>query len=346
MSLDEGDIIERIRAIFASLVPDEALSFEDDAALLSPPAPDATRIVTTDVVVEDVDFALGLGPLESAGHRALVQNLSDLCAMGAFPVGFVWSLSVPRRWLDDEADWLLAFCRGAAACAASYGALLLGGDLSSTSGPFSCAITAFGDVEGAPLLRRGARPGHRLFLSHPTGASQRGLEVLLEGRRQDPEAFGPAGSAEMRARFAKWREALSEDVRAAVDAHLFPAPEVSLGPALVGVASACIDVSDGLLQDLSRLVAASGFGAELEGLEQAVHAAAGEGDERLARALGGGEEYALLFALPPKRRLPRCAAEAVLLGKVVAEPGIALVDDKGLRRPLEPAGYDHFRRTR
>ncbi len=311
MGTDEASLIARVRAAFAGRLGPDALDLADDAALLPAVAPGATRVVTTDAVVEGVDFDEALYPLQLAGRRAILQNVSDLSAMGAVPVGFVWSLAIPPRWLFD--DRVAAFCDGAAAACAETGLLLLGGDLSSTTGPLVASITAFGDVAGAPLRRCGARVGDGIYVDRPLGASAAGLRALLAARP------GPA--------YASWHAALPQDVRACVDAHTSPAPATTLARALVGRASSCIDVSDGLAIDLARLCAASGVGAAIAALAVASGATSDD-------ALHGGEDFALLFTSAAP------FAGALRIGTVVAGQGVT-VDGA----PIAPRGFDHFARS-
>lgn len=310
----EESLIDAIKGLFF-LAPG-ALDLKDDAALL-PHVPGRQRVVTTDVVVEGVDFDRALYPALYAGTRAMLQNLSDVGAMGASPLGFVWSLAIPTSWSEAE---VLDFARGAAVPAKLARCALYGGDLSRTSGPMVCSITAFGDVEGAPLLRSGARPGDELWLSAPLGASAAGLRRLQRGD-------APREHAQFRA----WLGALPELEARAVRAHLQPVlPD---GVRLVGHANSCMDVSDGLSLDAHRLAHASHVRLELDAVEAAVDPAGTRED-----ALAGGEDWALLFSArgaPP--------IDAVRIGRVQAaaapeDVGVWLEGDR-----LEPRGWQHFR---
>jgi thiamine-monophosphate kinase len=313
--MEEAALVEQLKRRFAAVLAPGAAGLMDDAATL-PPISGAARVVSTDQLIEGVHF-VGDEHVQSAGWRAIARNLSDLAAMGASPVGFTWTLALPTRWLAGRTSLLDTFARGAVAACARYGLPLLGGDVAATSGPFVCSVTVLGDVRGAPLSRAGARPGDGLFVSRPLGASARGLELVLRG-------------------VARSRRVLE---RRALAAHLWPEPELALGRALVGRASACMDVSDGLLRDLPRLCRASGIGAELseEELWAAVDPAARA--LGLAVALAGGEDYALLFSLPPRRRPPR---GALRIGRVVEGSALTLVGATGARRPLFSGGFDHF----
>ncbi len=307
----EEQLIARIRAVFAAHgVQGEAAdgdAWRIDALL-------ATHL-TTDVVVEGVDFDRALYPLRFAGHRALAQNLSDLYACDAEPVGFVWSLAIPPSFsIDDVAE----FSEGAAALAAGIGCPLLGGDLSSTSGPLVCSITAVGRTPAVPLRRSGARVGQHLWLTRKLGASAVGLR-LLRSR---------ASSSSLS--FAAWRQGLEASQARAVRAHLEPAPFHGL-ESLADHAVAAIDISDGLARDSWRLARSSKVALDLCFLAGAVDVDAGA---VVDDALYGGEDWALLFCGPDGLPDP---PGCVRVGRVVAGEGVwrdgALVPDRG---------YDHF----
>jgi thiamine-monophosphate kinase len=312
MSWSEDAVHALVERAFAGQLATGALALVDDAATLPPCPPGRTRVVTTDVVVEEVDFSATLAPLATAGARAIVQNVSDLAAMGAAPVGFVWSLAIPPGFALEP------FVEGAAAACRTFGLPLYGGDISSTSGPLVCSITAFGDVDGAPLLRGGARPGDRVFVGGTVGGSAAGLRALFAAR---------AAGVDLAHGFDAWRARLPEHVASAVDAHLQPAPQLALGQWLVGRATACLDVSDGVLLDLARMGRASKVGVVVDGLAQAVHAAADDD------TMSGGEDYVLLFALPPDIEAP---ARAIEIGRVVEGEGLWRAGER-----LAPRGYVH-----
>jgi thiamine-monophosphate kinase len=324
----------RIRAIHAAFAQVGAVAdaFDDDATVLPPVPPGHARVLSADVVVEGVDFDRALFPLAHAGGRALRQNISDLAAMGASPVGFAWSLGIPPAWQPED---VATFVRGTAAVAARFGCPLCGGDLSRTAGPFFAAITVWGDVAGAPLARRGLRPGDGVWLSRPTGGAAAGLARLQAARPGDDEAA-----------FAAFWAAEPPASAHALAAFLEPEPELALGAALVAGAwaTAAIDVSDGLLLDLDRLARASGVAVRLDGLAAARDVAAGA---TAGQAHGGGEEFALLFGLPAGTLPPApFDGRAVRLGEAMSPPPVGqgalwLVEPHGLR-PLLPTGHDHF----
>lgn len=312
--MNENDLIARIKDAFGSVVAPGAWSFGDDAALMPPLLARHTRVITTDVVVEGVDFDRALYPLAHAGARALAQNLSDVGAMGGTPTGFLWSLALPR---DDVAGAVDEFVRGAAALAKMRRVPLFGGDLSSTTGPFTCSITAFGDVDGQPVRRSGARVGDDVWLSAPVGASSAGLRRL---RMRDAPADDPAA-------FDAWLRALSDAEARVVRAHIRPLPPD--GAALARRATACIDVSDGLAIDAHRLARASKVRLDLDALSAAIDV-----DGTREDALAGGEDYALLFTLPRGQSAP---IDAVRIGRVVEGEGVT---SAGVA--LAAQGFDHF----
>lgn len=309
--MNEAHIVEIVKRAFGPLVAPGAYDLLDDAAMIPPVLGHRSRVVTTDVVVEGVDFDTALYPAMYAGYRALAQNVSDLSAMGAFPVGFVWSLAVPARWLEDDAAAVAELARGAAVLAKLRTVPLFGGDLSSTSGPLVLGITAFGDVDGVPVRRVGARPGDVLYLSREVGGSAAGLRALQQ-RVPDGKPFDA------------WLRDLPDDTARCVRDHIMPLPG---DPGTLAGASAAIDVSDGLALDAHRLAAASGVRLELDALDRAIAAGANRAD-----ALFGGEDYALLFTAPPTARV-----DGIRLGRVVEGEGVW---EGGAR--VESRGWDHF----
>jgi thiamine-monophosphate kinase len=314
--LGEFDLIERYFSR-GTLRRDVLLGVGDDAALLEVPAGRAL-VAATDTLVEGRHFLHGAPP-ESVGHQALAVNLSDLAAMGAEPAWALLSLSLPE---SDEA-WLGPFARGLYALAEDNGVALVGGD--TVRGPRVVTVTALGLVEPALALRRsGARPGDLLYVSGWPGEAAAGLEALRRTGR--PEA----GDALARR-------------------YLFAQPRVALGRALRGLASAAMDVSDGLLGDLRKLCAASGAGARLDlpRLPVSRELARRHGPADCERfVLCGGDDYELLFAVPASDAARVSAAAPAglplhCIGEVEAEPGVRCVRD-GRVVSIGQGGYDHF----
>jgi thiamine-monophosphate kinase len=311
VQLSEAEAVAIMRAAAAAAgVPTEKV--DDDTA----PLPRHTDVISTDVMVEGVDFAADLYPLRHAGVRAMVQNLSDLRSAGAKGCGFLWSLCLPPH-IDAAA--LLSLSEGAMAVAAAEGMRMIGGDLSQTSGPLVISITVCGTLVGRShrIQRRGARVGDVVCISAPLGASAAGLRHLLASRRP---AHGDEDA------FARWHAQLAPTAHIAVGAHLhssLPSPKV------LRHAHAAIDISDGFARDAHRLARASGVGLRLSG--DIVDGVAGATRED---ALFGGEDHQLLFTQSVDHPLH---GAAVVIGEVVtAEHGVWWCGE-----PLPDRGYDH-----
>ncbi|MDH2236057.1 thiamine-phosphate kinase [Pigmentiphaga sp. GD03639] len=317
---------ELIRRHFTRTAPAGMLGVGDDCALLSPSA-DATA-VSTDLLVEGRHFFPDVDP-RALGHKSLAVNLSDLAAMGAKPTAFVLGLALPR--VDDA--WLSAFAAGLFALADAYGCPLVGGDTTRSDAGTTLSITIFGSVPAQAALRRsGARPGDDIWVSGTLGDADLALRLLL-GERDVPVAD---------------RAAVLAATRGALE---WPEPRVALGLALRGLASAAIDISDGLLQDLGHVLAASGCGARLcaDDVPVSPAVAALPAPWRRRCALGGGDAYELCFTAPAEARAgvaeaaARAGVAATRIGAVDAGPGLRVVDAGGMPVPdLPRAGFDHF----
>lgn len=316
MPLGEFDLIERFFHRATARV-DVLLGVGDDAALLAVP-PGQALVAATDTLVEGRHFLAGAPP-ESVGHQALAVNLSDLAAMGAEPAWALLSLSMP----DADADWLQRFADGLFALAGIYGVALVGGD--TVRGPRVVTITALGFVPPTLALRRGgARPGDLLYVSGRPGESAAGLAALQSG------ASTSSGDP-------------------LVTRHLYAQPRIGLGQALRGRATAAMDVSDGLLGDLAKLCAASGAGArlDLDRLPVSEELARRHSRDECERfVLFGGDDYELVFTLPP---VGAEQAEAELarsfdlrrIGVIEANAGVRCTRD-GCPVTVSGDGYDHF----
>ncbi len=319
----------------------------DDCAVLRPSA-GRLLVATTDALVEDVHFDLSLSSPRDAGHKALAVNLSDLAAAGALPRWFLCALGVPRL-PPSRGPSVFATARalgaGMAALARESGIALVGGNVAGAD-RWSLTVTALGEAS-APLSRRGARPGDALVLAGQVGAAALGLRLLRGGKRRGADVL------------AKALRALPASARAAVRAQLRPHALVAAGLAAAPIASASIDLSDGLLADLGHLLRASGCGAELyldelprsAAVRAAEAALARAGEHRYALSLPGGEDYALLFAVRPARErallaaLRRSRTAARTVGRCVQGSSIAL-RERGRAVPLpRQAGWDHLSRA-
>ena len=307
----EFDLIAAIQARAAAR-GDVALGIGDDAALLAPP-PGQHLVVAMDTLNAGVHFPAGTAPAD-VGWKALAVNLSDLAAMGATPAWCTLSLSLPAG--DD--GFVDGFLNGFLALAAAHGVALVGGD--TTRGPLSACVTAHGFVEpGSALRRAGAGSGDDVWVSGTLGDAAAALAQWQAG-----EAIDPA----LRGRLDR------------------PTPRVALGHALRGIASACIDVSDGLLADLGHLCVASGVGAEVDvDALPASTALVAAFDMQARRGLQatGGDDYELCFSAPPARREAIAALPGITrIGRVVAGGGVRAMTSAGA--PWQPvhAGYQHF----
>jgi len=301
-----------------------ALGVGDDAALLLPSI-GCELVASVDMLVEGRHFFAGTDPAR-LGHKTLAVNLSDLAAMGATPRWALLAGALP----DDDPAWLGAFARGFHALADAHGVDLVGGD--TTRGPRTLCVTILGEVPAGKALRRdGARPGDDIYVSGELGDAA--LAVAVVERRSSLNAGGLA----------------------AVTARLeMPVPRVALGAALRGVASAAIDVSDGLTGDLGHILARSCVGAVVEFGKIPHSGALGaklESVERplaLACLLAGGDDYELLFTAPPALapQVARIAAALALpltrIGSIVDQAGLVIRDERGIALPAIPRAYDHF----
>ena len=299
-----------------------ALGIGDDAALLTP-TPGCQWVISTDSLVQGVHFPEHYSP-DDLGYRALAVAVSDLAAMAATPVGFTLGLTLPT--VDES--WLQAFSAGLAACAIDHRISLIGGD--TTRGPLNIGISVFGEApQGQALRRAGAQPGDLLCAGGPLGDGAGGLAVVLgEGL---PDSLAPAARDYLAARF--WR----------------PRAQCELGVALAGVASAGLDVSDGLLQDAGHLAKASGVALHLHSADLPYSAALGAwpAAQQLEWALRGGDDYVLLFTLPPAHAtlLPHWAEQGwpvSVIGEVAAGSGVWL-DGQAISGA---GGYQHFEESK
>ncbi|MBS0324934.1 MAG: thiamine-phosphate kinase [Proteobacteria bacterium] len=306
---------------------DVRVGIGDDAAVIAP-TPGMEYAVTVDMLVEGRHFAVGADP-RRLGHKALAVNLSDLAAMGAMPRYVLLAGALPGA---DEA-WVTAFMGGFDALARQYDVELVGGD--TTRGPRNLCITAIGELPaGSALTRAGANPGDRVYVSGSLGDAALALAVA-------------AGKTEVDARS---RAALAHRLDA-------PEPRVALGVALRGIASAAIDVSDGLAGDLGHIVDMSKVGAALSlaavpcapSLRAKLAGTHKEREIALQCVLAGGDDYELLFTAPPPlgERIEALALALRLpltaIGEVTAEPGIVVRDERGDRLAALPHAFDHFR---
>jgi thiamine-monophosphate kinase len=302
---------------------DVILGIGDDAALLQVPA-GMQLVAALDTLVEGRHFPAGT-PAQSLGHRALAVNLSDLAAMGATPAWFLLSLTMP----EARAEFLEGLARGLLRLAQDHDIALVGGD--TTAGPLSASVQALGLVQpGTALQRHTARPGDLLFVSGTPGDAAAGLALEM-GSAPSP-GLTASQQHHLRKRF------------------LYPTPRVSLGQALRGLASACIDVSDGLAADAGKLAQASGCGVHIEAdrLPISPPLAAQLGSAAVRAALTGGDDYELCFTVPAARageiaaRLEDVKCAVTCIGVIEQSSGLR-ASSNGAAVDFDLRGYDHFR---
>lgn len=307
------------------------LGIGDDAALV-----EGRRghelILTTDLSIEGVHFLTRLHPARAVGHRALACSLSDIAAMGGTPRYALMSLAISRRTTQA---WLQEFFTGVFALARRFEVTLVGGDTAVVSGATSVDAMLVGEVaKGKAIPRSGARPGDQLFVSGRLGLSALGLRLIQGGAKHTPVHTGGR-------------------LTTALQAHFYPEPRCELGRFLSKgrLATALIDLSDGLSTDLARLCEASGVGARIVADLIPAPATAMRGvlnhDDALSLALHGGEDYELLFSVPPGKvsQLPREYAGVPLhhIGEICGAKKVLLLRADGKESLLRPAGYDHFK---
>lgn len=300
----------------------------DDAAILSPSGK-TDWVLSCDAFVENVHFRRKLHPPDSVGYKSLARATSDLAAMGAVPRYFLLTLALPKPMARS---WLTDFLKGMARASRELGIFIIGGD--TTAGPIvAISMTVLGEVpQGKAILRSGASAGDLIYVSGELGRAQLGLDLVLAGRALDPK------------------------LRAAVGQHFYPKIQIELGAWLAKsrLATAMMDLSDGLSTDLARLCSASEVGAriyadKIPDPEIASFISKKLGNRKfdpLQMALHGGEDYELLFTVSPNhaRRLERAPnfRKLTAIGEITKSKKIMLIDRAGKESLLKPLGWDPF----
>ncbi len=307
-----------IARYFRPLAGPGALELRDDAALLTPP-PGRQLVLTADAMVAGVHF-LPDDPPDLVGRKLLRVNLSDIAAKGAVPLGYLMTVSTPK---DTPETWFAMFAAGLAQDQVTYEVTLLGGDTTSTPGPISLSLTMIGHVEpGTAVHRFGAAAGDEIWVTGTIGDGALGLAVA-QGRLADPTGF-------------------------LLDRYRLPQPRVGLVQA--GIASAAMDVSDGLVQDLGHICQASGLGAELLVADVPMSDAARQaGPDWLVNCLTGGDDYELLLGVPPARG-EALRQHAARMGIAVTRvgvfhsgpPEVMVRQPSGEPLALTKGGWSHF----
>jgi thiamine-monophosphate kinase len=301
------------------------LGVGDDAALLMP-SPSCELAVSVDMLVGGRHFFADTDP-RNLGHKTLAVNLSDMAAMGATPKWALLAGALP----DSDEVWLAAFARGFHALADAHGVDLVGGD--TTRGPLALCVTIMGEVPaGRALLRSGARADDDVYVS------------------------GVLGDAALAIAALKGRTALDAEAMAAARARLeTPTPRVALGVALRGIATAALDISDGLVGDLSHILERSAVGATVDMRAVPRSAVLGrlfagaERDLAIECLLAGGDDYELCFTAPREAAATvaaiaeRTGVPLTRIGAITAGSGLVVRDEHGMPLPVLPRAYDHFR---
>jgi thiamine-monophosphate kinase len=328
--MNEAQLVARVRELFSPRIG-------DDAAVID------GQVLTTDLLIEDVDFTRAI-PLRLIARKSLAVNLSDLAAMGAAPAYALLSLGLPPWALENADEMLVAY----AEASRQYGIEIVGGDF-SRSEKLIISVTAIGRIVTRPLLRSGARAGDRVYVSRPIGAAAAGLFLGSSGflgflgGTQAEELRGTRNSEELAYEHREF-------VESAIRRHVDPEPELALGMALARIdeVTSCIDVSDGLSTDLHHLCDASGCGAEIEKERIPVFPDLLSYGGKLGinvkdAVLHGGEEYALLFtsSLRESDLSTRLGRPVYAIGRITKAREVILKEN-GVARPLEARGWDHF----
>jgi thiamine-monophosphate kinase len=326
MVIAEKALIERIRrAATLGKNPAVRTGIGDDCCVLRFLAKNgqaSDTLLTTDFTLEGIHFRREWHSPESVGHRCLARGLSDIAAMGGEPVAAFLSLALPP---DLAQNWVGRFARSLISLADKYGVSLAGGDTAESPNGILADIIVVGTVpKDKAILRSGARPGDRIYISGELGGS---TAALLEMRTKPKRKWTPR-----------------EHPR-----HFFPEPRIELGRILreKGLASAMIDTSDGLSTDLAHLCQESGVGARLQA-ESIPRASVGKPSRQvdLKLALHGGEDYELLFTAPGGTRIPSRLAGIPItpIGHITRGRSIFLFSQRGVGYQLAPRGWEHFRK--
>jgi len=293
----------------------------DDCSVIRT-SPCQELLITTDFTLEGVHFRRDWHSPESVGHRCLARGLSDIAAMGGVPVAAFLSLALPA---DLSQSWTMRFIRSLTQLAKTYGVTLAGGDTAQSPQGILADIIVLGSIpRGKAVLRSGARPGDRVFVTGSLGGSS---AALVEMENQPKSRVSPK----------KYPR------------HFFPEPRIEVGKVLreKKLATAMIDTSDGLSTDLSHICEESGVGAEID-LDRVPRAIVGSPKRQVSDelALHGGEDYELLFTCRATKRIPPMIAgvKITAIGRITRSRGMFLRGDHLIQK-LVPAGWEHFRKS-
>lgn len=318
---------EMIEAVFAPLTAGAkgAFGLVDDAALLSA-APGEERVLTCDMLVEDVHFLKDTAPAD-IGWKSLAVNVSDLVAKGADPETYLLSIALPRHL---GRGWLSGFAEGLKEAQDAFGCHLAGGDTTATPGPLTISITALGTLpEGTMVHRSGAKPSDRVYVTSTIGDAVAGLHLLRQAGRES-----------------------ADDAAFLIERHRRPRPQPAIAPVIRAYANAAMDVSDGLAGDFAKLCAASACGGTIEAarvpLSPAARALVETEKIALETLISGGDDYCVLASVPPEQcedfeaSLRDKGGKVSCIGAIDAGSGINIVGANGEAMRLSRPGFDHF----
>lgn len=353
----EFDFIKQIQQkAAAQSAADLVLGIGDDAAIWREQS-GRESLITVDLLVEDVDFKLEYAPPRWLGHKALAVSLSDIAAMGATPKFSLLTLSIPQsafRNFGRNPQFWEEFFAGYFELATKHGVVLIGGDISSAPGRLAIDSMVIGHCQAGKAVRRdGAKVGNAIYVTGSVGASAVGLKLLLGGERVGDDV---RSSAFRRSRLQPPEGGTTNEVELAIRAHLKPEPHVEFGRRLgeLGLATAMIDVSDGLAQDLAHICEASGVGALIDfyavPIAEALSLVTKDDEAAFDFAVNGGEDFELLFTA--QRRQTKA------IGKLAESCGLTVTEIGEIQPPTSHApvwvargclvtelpirGYDHF----
>jgi thiamine-monophosphate kinase len=322
-----------IAALFAPIAGAAGLGLRDDAAVIAPP-PGHDLVITKDMLVAGEHF-FAADPPDAIARKALRVNLSDLAAKGATPLGFCLGLGLPTDWTGD---WLEAFARALGDDSRTFGCPLIGGDTVKMPGPLTLSITAFGAVPAGHMIPRGgARAGDVIYVTGTIGDAALGLRLRLRDRLDTPwiAALDAASDAALRERY------------------ILPRPRLGLAPALLAHARAAMDISDGLVGDLTKMLRLAGLTARIAvedvPLSKAARAVIALSPLALETALTGGDDYELICVLAPEAADP-FEAMARDVGIAIQKIGVArlgdhaplFVDATGAALAFARPSFSHF----
>lgn len=332
--LGEFGLIRNIQRLSLRKSSSALIGIGDDAAALKVSS-SKTLLVTTDMLLEEIHFDFSFTDFHSLGWKSAAANLSDIAAMGGVPRYCLTSIGIPDHISVEQ---IKDFYRGFHSLMKTHKTVLVGGDTCHSRSEMVISVTVLGEVNKKNLLSRaGAKPGDRVFVTGTLGDSAAGLEILKK-------------RAKRQGRMVKGAEA-----RTLIARHLRPVPRTAESRVIArsGCASAMIDISDGLSSDLSHICEQSGVGAEIRSDRIPISPAlmklsGGLTMPVLFYALSGGEDYELLFTVPPGKikRLQSLHMPVTEIGTIKRGKAVLLVDGSNRKRRLQPGGYDHFRRTK